>query len=651
MALALALFYFFTWPLRLLLRALLFSRRGMKGAVARRVVILGLDGMDYKLTRRLMEAGRLPHFQKLATSGAFAPLATTLPAISPVAWSSFATGADPSYHNIYDFLGRDPKTYLPLLSSTEIRPPRRQLRIGKYQFPLGSPRIQLLRKSKTFWQLLGEKGIFSAILRVPLTFPPEKFRGVLLSGMCVPDLRGSQGTFSYFTSDPEDQKGETGGVRYAVEVRNGLCHTWIQGPNNDFKVNAEALRIPLQIEVNSSQQSARFQLPGQRFELKTGFYSSWMRVSFRPLPGIKIHGICLFYLIEVSPHLRFYISPLHLDPEKPALPIAHPTIYSIYLSKMLGPFATLGLAEDTWALNEGVLSDEAFVEQVELFYTERKKMFFMALDRTPRGVCACVFDTSDRIQHMFFGRSRLTGSPEANLASRDFVEEMYLQMDELLGEVKARLHPEDVFMVLSDHGFTNFQRGVNLNCWLRENGYLFFKEGIPSKGDWFQGVDWSRTRAYSLGLAGLYLNRAGREAQGIVAAGAELKKLKQELIERLGELKDPKNGEPAIRRVVEADQYYSGPYKGEAPDLLIGYHAGYRSSWSCATGRADGPVFEDNARPWNGDHSVDPALVPGILFTNRPIQNQQPSLVDIAPTVLKLFGIQPPAYMRGKSLI
>jgi predicted AlkP superfamily phosphohydrolase/phosphomutase len=651
MALALALFYFFTWPFRLLLRALLFRQRGKKGSSTRRVVILGLDGMDFQLTRRLMESGKLPHFQELSERGTFAPLATTLPAISPVAWSSFATGTDPSYHNIYDFLGRDPKTYLPLLSSTEITPPRRQVRIGKYQFPLGSPHIQLLRKSKTFWRLLGEHGIFSSILRVPLTFPPEKFRGVLLSGMCVPDLRGSQGTFSYFTSDPSDQKGETGGIRYPIELQNGRSQTWIQGPNNDFKINGEVLRVPLQVEVDSSRQTARFQLPDHRFELRTGTYSPWIRLSFRPFPGIKIHGLCLFYLIEVTPHLKFYISPLHLDPEKPALPIAHPTIYSIYLSKMLGPFATLGLAEDTWALNEGILSDEAFVEQVDLFFEERKKMFFQALDRTPRGVCACVFDTSDRIQHMFFGRSQLTGSSGNNLTSRDYVEAMYLQMDGLLGEVTARLHPADVLIVLSDHGFTHFKRGVNLNSWLYENGYLYFKDGVPAKGDWFHGVDWSRTRAYSLGLAGIYLNRAGREAQGIVTAGGESRKLKQELIERLGVLTDPLTGERAIHRIVDAEQYYSGPYKGEAPDLLVGYRTGYRSSWACATGRADSPVFEDNARPWNGDHSVDPTLVPGILFINRSIQNQQPSLMDIGPTVLKLFGIQPPAYMRGKSLV
>src|SRR5919201_7028541 len=179
-----------TWPARLLWRAL-FGRRAVARSRFKRVVILGLDGLDYTLTERMLAEGKLPHMEALRKQGCFKPLATTLPPISPVAWSSFQTGTNPGKHNIYDFLTPDLTTYQPKLSSVEIRPPRRVLRLGKYRIPLGRADVRLLRKSRPFWNYLGDRGVFSSILRVPITFPPENLRGVLLSAICAPDLRGT----------------------------------------------------------------------------------------------------------------------------------------------------------------------------------------------------------------------------------------------------------------------------------------------------------------------------------------------------------------------------------------------------------------------------------------------------------------------------
>ncbi len=205
-------------------------------------------------------------------------------------------------------------------------------------------------------------------------------------------------------------------------------------------------------------------------------------------------------------------------------------------------------------------------------------------------------------------------------------------------------------MVLSDHGFSSLRRGVNLNSWLHENGYLTLKKGTNGSAEWLRDVDWSKTKAYALGLTGLYLNLRGREAEGIVEPGAEKASLKAELIEKLSGLVDGATGDVAIREVFATDQLYKGPYLENAPDLLIGYNAGYRISWDGATGVAAGPVLDDNRKPWSGDHCIDPRLVPGIFFCNRAIHRDDPALIDIAPTALWLFGIEAPRHMDGTTL-
>ncbi len=652
--LLLAVFYLFSWPLRFALKPLFRKRsRSRRRTEIQRVIIIGLDGMDPKLTDRFMREGKLPHFKKLQDQGTFASLATSYPSISPVAWSSFTTGVDASYHNIFDFLTRDPCTYQPMLSSAEIGKASRILPIGKYMIPLGKPRIKGHRKSKSFWAILGESGVFSSILRVPITFPPEKFNGVLLSGMCVPDLKGSQGTFSYFTTTAGCRKGETGGIRYLVSCDDDRISTYLYGPRNDLLKGRAELRIPLNITLDKERNQAKIQVCGQEFVLQPGSYSPWIRVTFHLGLGMKVYGICLFYLVRLSPHLELYVSPIHIDPENPALPISHPFIYSIYLAKLLGPYGTLGLAEDTWALNEGVLDEDAFLKQAYLLYEEREKMFFKALERTPRGLCVCVFDTTDRVQHMFF--RCLDETHPANRGKeierfKNVIADLYVRMDNLIGRVLEKVNEKTVVIVMSDHGFTQFKRGVNINTWLFLNGYLTLRDGSTQSGEWFKGVDWEKTRAFSLGLTGVFINRKGRESRGIVEEGLELQNLRRELITKLRGLMDEETGARAIVEVVNTEESFSGPYTYDAPDLLIGYNEGYRSSWACATGRVTDRVFEDNTKHWSGDHCVAPRLVPGVLFINRKIQSSTPHITDIAPTVLQLLGVDVPRYMKGKPL-
>jgi predicted AlkP superfamily phosphohydrolase/phosphomutase len=351
--------------------------------------------------------------------------------------------------------------------------------------------------------------------------------------------------------------------------------------------------------------------------------------------------------------VSLYVAPINLDPERPAMPIAHPSYYARYLAARIGPFATLGLAEDTWALNEGVTDDATFLAQTYDIDREREAMCHAALDRLDRGALVCVFDATDRIQHMFWrdidpghpaGRGRETAP------HRDAIRALYQHNDALIGRVRARLGKEDVLVVLSDHGFASFRRGVNLNRWLLREGYLRLKPGADGRQPWLRDVDWSGTRAYVLGLTGLFLNVAGREAQGIVAPGAEAAALKQDLMARLRGMQDEADGAVAITEAFDTAALYDGPYLANAPDLIIGYNAGYRISWDGATGVVAGEVFEDNTRPWSGDHGIDPRLVPGVLFCNRRITTPDPSIIDLAPTALGLFGITPPAYMQGRVL-
>lgn len=641
------------WPFRLLAKLLLRRNSNLHPA-ADRVVILGLDGLDPSLTERFMAEGKLPHFQRLKEMGTYARLATSYPSISPAAWSSFMTGVDCSYHNIFDFLSRDPKTYLPVLSSAEIGKPWKTLSLGKYRIPLGKPKVKLLRKSKPFWTILGENNVFSSVIRVPITFPPEKFNGVLLSGMCTPDLRGTQGTFSYYSTREGVKAEREGGTCIPLMRQGHTIRSFLHGPQNHSSNNGGTLKIPLTMIVDKDKKRVQIRVSGQRFYLEPEAYSPWIRVSFRAGLTSKIRGICRFYLNQLSPEMDLYVTPVQIDPERPALPISHPFIYAVYLAKLGGSYGTLGLAEDTWALNEGVIDEESFLKQAYLYCTEREEMLFKALERTPKGLSVCVFDTPDRIQHMFF--RYLDESHPANKGQNvaryaHVIEELYQHMDELLGRLMKKVDEKTVLMVMSDHGFASFRRGVNFNTWLFHNGYLALKGGKMTSGEWFADVDWQHTKAYSLGLTGLFINKRGRESQGIVGEGAEFRELKRELITKLTGLVDKETGQVAIREVMDSEAMFSGPYLDNGPDLLFGCNSGYRTSWDCATGQVTASVFEDNTKRWSGDHCIDPKLVPGIFFSSRAINGKAPDIRDIAPTVLKLFGVEIPPYMEGKPLI
>jgi predicted AlkP superfamily phosphohydrolase/phosphomutase len=632
------------WPFRAG-RAMLRRRRGFRRAKIQRLIFLGLDGLDPRLTERFMAEGKLPNLSRLKEEGSFHRLRTTFPALSPVAWSTFATGVSPAKHNIFDFLNRSLKSYVPELSSCRVRPARRALRIGRLRIPLWRPSVEMLRKSQTFWKILGEHSIGSTVLRVPITFPPEEFNGRLLSAMCTPDLRGTQGSFTLFSTRLDGCALE-GGNRCPLRRSGEYLEGSLVGPVDELVEGRSALALPFRIVPRVGGDSVTLEIAGQKHRLRRGQYSPWIRLAFRAAPGVKVRGIARFLLTETAPDLSLYVTPIQIDPEAPALAISHPSYYAAYLAKLLGSFATVGMAEDTWALNEGAIDEAAFLEQAWLTLAEREAMFENALTHTRRGVVACVFDTSDRVQHMFYRHFEEGGDARWH----GVIEDLYRRMDRVVGKAMEHLDGRAILMVLSDHGFCAFRRAVNLNSWLRRNGYLALAGEAEESGRNFEGVDWSRTRAYCLGLSGLYLNLRGRERQGVVAPGAEAEALKRELIAKLGGLEDAERGQVAIRQVYATDKLYRGPYLDAAPDLIIGYNEGYRTSWDAAVGKVTTRVIEDNPKRWSGDHSVDPVLVPGVLFSSRRLDCDAPGIEDMAPTALDLFGVTPPAWMDGKPL-
>ncbi len=336
-----------------------------------------------------------------SAQGDFKPLASTLPPISPTAWSTFQTGVNPGKHNIFDFLTPDLRTYRAKLSSVEIRTARRTLGWGPLRFSFGSKAdVRLLRKSQPFWSVLSRYGIFNCVLRVPITFPPEKLRGVQLSAMCLPDLRGTQGTFSHYTTRAAGLTQKTGGEVHRVKRQGNVVASELLGPDHPGNPVRGPLKLPFRVTI--AGDCATLKINGETVRLQQGKYSDWIHVHFRASLGVKIHGVCRFLLLATQPEFELYVTPINIDPEKPAMVIGYPKVYPIYLAKRQGPFATLGLAEDTWGLSEEVLADEHFVTQCLDIEAERKAMFFDGLDKVPQGLCVCVFDGSDRLQHMFW---------------------------------------------------------------------------------------------------------------------------------------------------------------------------------------------------------------------------------------------------------
>ena len=616
----------------------------LAGGHERSVVILGIDGMDPHLVDRFVRAGRMPAFRRLMEGGSFSPLGTTIPPQSPVAWSSFITGQDPGGHGIFDFVHRNPEDYTPLFSLSHVDEPPRVITIGDWTIPVSSGGAVLLRKGAAFWQTLDRRGVPYQIYKIPSNFPPAGCDGETLSGLGTPDLAGTYGTFSYYTDDPQFSSMRiSGGAIFPVTVRNGTVEAELVGPLNTLKKERPPLRAPLRIGIDRLSRAARITAGGTRIILKEGEWSGWTRVPFEIIgPLHKLRGICRFYLKSIEPYFRLYVSPLNIDPSDPALPISTPGGFASGIAERIGPYYTQGMAEDTKALEWGVLDDAEYIRQSDIVLGERKRLLDFALDRHRGGLLFFYISTLDLGQHVLWrcmDGNHPNHTPEAARHAGQ-IEEYYAEMDRIVAHVLERIPKNATFAVMSDHGFAPYYKHVNLNTWLLRNGYLELAPGAaPGGATLLSDARWRRTRAYALGINGLYINVRGREGKGLVRRGSEYEELVAELSARLLEIRDPDTGVRPIKNVYRTGEVYHGNETRNAPDLVIGYRSGYRCSDQSALGEIAEETVTLNLSKWSGDHCMAPDEIPGVLVTNRPLRIGDPRISDFPATILSLFGI------------
>jgi len=642
------------------------------------MLVLGIDGMDPVLLRDLMESGRMPAFSALAADGAFVPLETSAPPQSPVAWSNFIAGASPGTHQIFDFIHRDPDPpgaaqVLPYLSTSRVAPPGRDwaITVGGWRLPLFGGRTVSLRRGEAFWDHLLAAGVETSVWRVPANYPPPTIEGSApfrcLCGMGTPDLLGTYGEFTLLTpAAPPEGRIVSGGRFARLEWRDHRGTGVITGPPNYLKAVgpgeiAEPLTVAVTVVRDPDEDVALVTVGDRTLMLNRAEWSDWIPVRLETgIPGsavlaaaqlpTSLPAMVRFYLREVHPTLQLYASPLNIDPQTPVNAVGTPGDFSAEVAEACGRYYTTGIPEDTAALR--ALTEDEFLSQVEILKQERFRQYRWALERFDRGFMFFYFGHTDLLSHIFW-RDRDPGHPahDADEARRyaTVITDMYVEMDGILGEALDRLGDDDTIIVMSDHGFTSFRRGFNLNTWLREQGYLVLDPAAGGNVSYLVGVDWSRTRAYGLGLNALYLNQAGREKSGIVTP-AEAPGLLREISEKLLAVRDA-DGTPVIQRMYAVEETYPGADPAVAPDLLVGYADTFRASWATAAGGLAADVLEDNHDRWSGDHCIAHEVVPGILVTNRPLAVSDPALIDLAPTILDVFGIPRPSGMTGRPVL
>ena len=633
--------------------------------VTRQVVVLGFDGCDPDLAAKWMAEGKLPNLSHLAQTGAFRTLGTTNPPESPVAWATFATGLNPGGTGIFDFLKRDPKTYLPQLALVSRQKPKFLF----HWFPIEGPKVTNERHGLPFYAAAADAGYKTTVLRMPLEFPPTKVPGgKLWAGLGVPDIRGTWGTFFYFGSELSPWGAtdtEFGGKLVRLEVDDHHAHGEIEGPVDPTADEFTRVSVPIDFDTEPGKNTVTIHLNGQQETLEAGHWSRWFRVKFRVNAFLSVSAISKFYALEVSPDLRVYMSPLNIDPESPVLPVSYPADYTKELVKKHGLIKTIGWWHDTWALNEEKIDEGVFLE--DLFST-MKSLEGITLDELkndPPSLMVSIFTSTDSVSHMFY---RLIDPQHPRydpaLAAKygDAILRVYEQMDKVVGEVERAMKPGATLIIVSDHGFHTWRKGFNTNTWLVKNGYMVLKnpnaqgkeynlDQLFGKGSFFPNVDWSRTRAYAVGLGQIYLNERGREAHGIVSPGEDADNLAEEIKAKLLSYRDPDTHQPVLEDVYLGKEIFHGAYMAEAPDLQLDFEPGYRTSWQTSLGAIPPGIVVPNTKKWSGDHCAsDPKDTGGIFFSNQRVADDQPHIQDIAPTVLKLLDVQPPEPLDGHAL-
>ena len=641
----------------------IYAGKKRRGGAGKKVIVIGIDGMDPRLSERMMKAGKLPNFARLSQQGGFRTLGTSIPPQSPVAWANFINGAGPGSHGIFDFIHRHPQRQCaPFFAVAETVAGEGYWEVGEHKIQLNfwpfnhkPPATLLRRQGIPFWDYLDQAHIDSTFYNLPSNYPPSRSKygyHRCLSGMGTPDMLGTYGTYQHYAEDgPVRTKQEGGGRRSRLVFENERAEAELIGPRNNFLKEPKPTKINFVIHRDKQARAAMIEIQGHKVLLKQGQWSRWLKLDFemsKPAFNKHISGICRFYLQQVCTNFRLYASPVNTDPSNPANRITEPPQFIKEISNRLGLFYTTGFQEDHKALSNKVFTDAEYAVQADMVLEERLKLLEYALTNYDDGLLFFYFSSTDLQSHMFWWDSDRKHPTRSAKAAKEYfgrIQQLYQKLDGVIGDILKRYGDQATIIAMSDHGFANFRRQFNLNSWLRDNGYIQPADSTSVLTD----VDWSKTQAYGLGINGLYLNLKGREREGIVEPGQQHEELIQELITNLEAVRD-KNGKRVIRKVHSADKVYQGSATELAPDLIVGYHRGYRASWDTCLGGMPKEVLLDNDSAWSADHCADVSEVPGVIFSNKPIGADAPTLVDVGPSILTEFGLKIPSLMEGKNI-
>ncbi len=623
-----------------------------------RVIILGFDGVEPSIVEQMLAANELPNLARIKTAGTYARLATTNPPQSPTAWASFATCQPPDRHGIRDFLRRTPSTYRPDMGFGGLIPAALNAD-GSVASP---PKLFNLRKGAAFWKEADRQGLRVRVINAPFDAPAEPLEhGCEWMGLGIPDLRGTQSTF-FALSDrftPADLAEDVaGGKRIALRFddanRATISLPGIRDPRvKDTAAPGAFTQTPVTFTVDRAAHKVEIALPGRSLSVAQGTWSDWAEWEFVVSPQYTARAISRFYVVEAGTAISVYMTCLMADPRAASIPLSVPPSYASSLAARFGLFKTVGWSSDTHAVRAGALPEDAFLDDDERTSAFIERVTLDELERGDFDLLIAVWTDPDRIAHMFWRfrdpkHPRFT--PDGAQRYGRAIEDAYRRMDNIAGKVAAKLKPDDLLIVMSDHGFKSFRRGFNINTWLVRNGYLAVQgqadaASAENRRDFLEGYDWTRSRAYSLGLNSVYINLRGREGQGSVAS-EEAAALTNELRERLLAVRDPSTNAPVFDDVTTTMTPGS-----DGPDLVLGYADGYQSTKEAAKGAAPAALFEDNASAWSGDHAGSSgAHTPGILFVNAPVKDA-PSIMDIGVTALTRLGARPAADVAGKNFL
>lgn len=592
-------------------------------------LILGFDSFDPALFEGYTGKGALPNLIKLAESGGYSPLRVSAPPQTEVSWTSIATGADPGSHGIFDFVLRNPETYVPYVSIL----PTKKSALGTQFVPPYTAR--------TMFDEAVDQGYPATAMWWPAMFPARPDSPVhVIPGLGTPDIRGQLGVGRFYSTEEDLLKT---GHKTPVEmlVKKGSTYqASLKGPFIKRKGEAVAAEIKFHLDVLDAH-NARLALPGATFDLKPGQWSPILEMKFKTGRLVNVHAITRAILASVDP-LRLYFLPLQIHPLRALWRYAAPQSFVRDAWRAAGAFLTLGWPQDTTGLEDGCINDEQFIALCEDIFAARERVLMHKLSTFKEGILATIFDDLDRVQHMF-RRDR-----------PDVVADWYQRLDQFVGRIMAYLDRENGnkpdLMILSDHGFSDYQHKVHVNRWLMENEYLSLQDGKIEPN--LTSVDWSQTKAYALGLNSLYINLKGRERKGIVPV-EQVEALGLELKSRLAKWKGP-DKRSVLSNIMMRHEAFSGPLLRFGPDLVLGYAPGYRASSETGLGKWEDETIQVNNDHWGADHCIDPDAVPGVIFASQGLSDfPNPSFRDIPPMVVGKYldhsGVNPPTISGGES--